>query len=57
MADRESILIPEKFEILRLKIVISSCGGRRALPCAFTEQGVAMLSGANAGNLQGLGIN
>lgn len=30
---------------LRCQIGISSWGGRRALPYAFTEQGVAMLSG------------
>jgi hypothetical protein len=34
-----------EFEILKSQIVISSWGGlRRALPYAFTEQGVAMLS-------------
>jgi hypothetical protein len=31
-------------EILRSQIVTSSWGGRRYLPYAFTEQGVAMLS-------------
>ena len=30
---------------LKSQIVISSWGGPRKLPCAFTEQGVAMLSG------------
>ena len=30
---------------LRSQIVTSSWGGRRTLPMAFTEQGVAMLSG------------
>src|SRR3989338_759594 len=30
---------------LKSQIVISRWGGRRALPSAFTEQGVAMLSG------------
>src|SRR5437016_4811139 len=35
-----------EFENLKSQIVISSWGGaRRALPYAFTEQGVAMLSG------------
>ena len=35
----------DEFEILKSQIVISSWGGsRRALPYAFTEQGVAMLS-------------
>ena len=34
-----------EFENLKSQIVISSWGGlRRAAPCAFTEQGVAMLS-------------
>ena len=38
-------LTPEEFEILKSQTVISSWGGpRRALPYAFTEQGVAMLS-------------
>jgi len=37
--------LQEKFEILKSQIVTSSWGGaRRALPYAFTEQGVAMLS-------------
>jgi len=31
-------------EFLRCQIVTSSWGGRRYLPYAFTEQGVAMLS-------------
>ena len=34
----------EEFENLKSQIVISSWGGRRAAPYAFTEQGVAMLS-------------
>ncbi|HYC54207.1 MAG TPA: ORF6N domain-containing protein [Candidatus Binatia bacterium] len=34
-----------EFENLRSQIVISSWGGRRVPPYAFTEQGVAMLSG------------
>ena len=34
----------EEFEILRSQFVTSSWGGRRYLPYAFTEQGVAMLS-------------
>ncbi len=38
-------LNPEEFQILKSQIVTSSWGGlRRALPYAFTEQGVAMLS-------------
>jgi len=39
------LLVPQEFAILKSQIVISSWGGmRRALPYAFTEQGVAMLS-------------
>jgi hypothetical protein len=38
-------LSPEEFENLRSQIVTSSWGGRRTPPYAFTEQGVAMLSG------------
>jgi hypothetical protein len=34
----------EEFANLKSQIVISRWGGRRALPYAFTEQGVAMLS-------------
>ena len=34
----------EEFSGLRSQIVISSRGGRRTMPYAFTEQGVAMLS-------------
>lgn len=38
-------LSPEEFETLRSQIVTSkSRGGRKTLPYAFTEQGVAMLS-------------
>lgn len=37
-------LTPEDVENLRCQFGISSWGGRRALPPAFTEQGVAMLS-------------
>jgi hypothetical protein len=37
-------LTPNEFEILKSQIVTSSWGGRRKLPYAFTEQGVAMLS-------------
>lgn len=33
-----------EFKILKSQIVTSSWGGRRKLPYAFTEQGVAMLS-------------
>ena len=39
------LLTPQEFANLKSQIVISSWGGlRRALPYAFTEQGVAMLS-------------
>jgi len=34
----------DEFEILRSQFVTSNRGGRRYLPYAFTEQGVAMLS-------------
>ena len=38
-------LTPEEYENLRFHFGTSSLwGGRRYLPCAFTEQGVAMLS-------------
>jgi hypothetical protein len=37
-------LAPEEAEILRSQFVTSSWGGRRYLPYAFTEHGVAMLS-------------
>jgi hypothetical protein len=37
-------LTADEAENLRSQIVISSWGGRRYLPFAFTEQGVAMLS-------------
>ena len=37
-------LTPEEFNALRSQFVISKRGGRRYLPYAFTEQGVAMLS-------------
>ncbi len=37
-------LTKEELDSLRSQIVISSWGGRRYLPYAFTEQGVAMLS-------------
>ncbi len=37
-------LTAKESEILRFQIGISSWGGRRVLPYAFTEQGVAMLS-------------
>lgn len=37
-------LTSEEVENLRSQFVISSWGGRRYLPYAFTEQGVAMLS-------------
>ncbi|MBF0512405.1 MAG: ORF6N domain-containing protein, partial [Candidatus Omnitrophica bacterium] len=34
----------KEFEILKSQIATSSWGGRRKLPLAFTEHGVAMLS-------------
>jgi hypothetical protein len=37
-------LTADEFKILRSQIVTSSWGGRRYMPYAFTEQGVAMLS-------------
>lgn len=37
-------LTDKEVKILRSQIVTSSWGGRRTLPYAFTEQGVAMLS-------------
>jgi hypothetical protein len=37
-------LTPEEFDNLRSQIVISSWGGRRYPPYAFTEHGIAMLS-------------
>jgi hypothetical protein len=38
-------LSKEEFDILMFQIGTSSWGGTRSLPYAFTEQGVAMLSG------------
>lgn len=38
-------LTADEFENLKSQFVISSWGGSRVLPYAFTEQGVAMLSG------------
>jgi hypothetical protein len=38
-------LTKREFSDLRSQIVMSSWGGRRYPPYAFTEQGVAMLSG------------
>jgi len=35
----------QEFEILKFQFGISSWGGTRSFPYAFTEQGVAMLSG------------
>jgi hypothetical protein len=37
-------LTPDEWRILKSQSVISSWGGARATPYAFTEQGVAMLS-------------
>ena len=42
--DFMSRLTKEEFISLRSQIVTSNRGGRRYLPYAFTEQGVAMLS-------------
>jgi len=39
------VITKEEFKSLRSQIVISKKGGTRYLPYAFTEQGVAMLSG------------
>lgn len=38
-------LTTDEWEILKSQFVISSWGGTRKLPYAFTEQGLAMLSG------------
>ena len=38
-------LTQKEFQILKSQFVISSWGGSRKFPTAFTEQGVAMLSG------------
>ena len=38
-------LTKEEFTILKSQIATTSWGGRRTLPFAFTEQGIAMLSG------------
>lgn len=38
-------LTPDEWAILKSQFVISSWGGTRKLPFAFTEQGLAMLSG------------
>lgn len=38
-------LTADEWEILKSQFVISSWGGTRKLPYAFTEQGLAMLSG------------
>jgi len=38
-------LTKDEFEILKSQIVTSRWGGVRKLPLAFTEQGIAMLSG------------
>ena len=42
---RQLRITEEEFEILMSQFVISSWGGVRKLPFAFTEQGLAMLSG------------
>lgn len=38
-------LTKEEYEILKSQNATSSWGGRRAMPYAYTEQGIAMLSG------------
>jgi hypothetical protein len=38
-------LTKEEYSILKSQNATSSWGGRRTLPRAFTEQGIAMLSG------------
>jgi ORF6N domain len=44
----------DEFDQLKSQIVTSSWGGiRRALPLAFTEQGIAMLSSVLRGNQRG----
>lgn len=44
-------LSKKEFEILKSQIVTSSWGGRRHLPYAFTEQGVAIPPGGGQGCL------
>ena len=41
----------KEFENLKSQFATSSWGGRRKLPLAFTEQGVAMLSGVLSSNI------
>ncbi|MFH1994372.1 MAG: ORF6N domain-containing protein [Nitrospinota bacterium] len=43
-------LTQDEFDLLRSQSVTSSWGGRRYTPYAFTEQGVAMLSGVLRSN-------
>ena len=45
-------LSKEEFKILKSQIVTSSWGGRRYLPYAFTEQGVAILPAGRQGYRQ-----
>ena len=50
-------LTTEEYENLKPQIATSSWGGRRKLPFAFTEQGVAMLSSVlNSGIAIGMNI-
>ena len=49
-------LTKEEWENLKSQFVISSWGGIRKLPYAFTEQGLAMLSGILNRDSQSLGI-
>lgn len=44
-------LTKNEFENLRCKNFTSSCGGRRKLPYAFTEQGIYMLMTVLRGEL------
>jgi hypothetical protein len=49
-------LTKEEFENLKFQFGISSWGGTRSLPYAFTEQGVAMLSGILTSD-RAIGVN
>lgn len=49
-------LTKNEYELLRSQIVTSRWGGRRYLPYAFTEQGVAMLSSV-LGSKRAINVN
>jgi ATP-dependent Clp protease ATP-binding subunit ClpA len=49
-------LTKQEFKVLRSQFVTSSWGGRRSAPYAFTEQGVAMLSGV-LNNARAIAVN